>query len=248
MPGGRRLTVNILRRGDFFITGGREMAEELRALNREARVEVMPHPRYDLPFTGSVPTREEAREELRLDPDEAVFLYFGLIRAYKGLDVLLEALSRLATDARWTCIVAGEFYEDREQYDRQIRELGLQDRIRVIDRYLPNREVPGLFAAADLTVLPYRHATQSGVAALSFAFERPVLTTRVGALPESVVEGENGWLVPPEDPEALAAVLEEIVADRRRARLPVTEGRSGLPDWGDLARMVLELAVPDRDR
>jgi glycosyltransferase involved in cell wall biosynthesis len=242
MPGGRRLTEKIIRRADFVITGGREMAEEIGALNHHAAVEVVAHPRYDMPFTGGLPTREEAREQLALDLDETVFLFFGLVRRYKGLDLLLEALARIGTDTRWTCLVAGEFYESRGPYDLLIRNAGLEDRIRIIDRYLPNAEVPVVFAASDLTVLPYRQATQSGVAALSLALRRPVLTTRVGALPESIVEGENGWLVPPDDPAALAGVLREIARDRRLADLPVTGGDAGLPEWGDLARTVIRLA------
>jgi len=229
MPGGRRL-------------GGEKMATEIRSLNPHAAIEIVAHPRYDLPFTRPMPDRESAREQLGLDSGEAVFLFFGLVREYKGLDVLLEALSLLETESRWTCLIAGEFYESREPYEARIREFGLEERVIMYDRYIPNSEVPGFFAAADLTVLPYRHATQSGVAALSIACNRPVLTTRVGALPETIVEGENGWLVPPEDPAALASVLRDISRDRKAACLPVTQGQSGLPDWGDLARAVLRLA------
>ncbi len=242
MPGGRRLTARVMRRGDFFIAGGEKMATEIRDLNPHAAIEIVAHPRYDLPFTRPMPDRESAREQLGLDSGEAVFLFFGLVREYKGLDVLLEALSLLETESRWTCLIAGEFYESREPYEARIREFGLEERVIMYDRYIPNSEVPGFFAAADLTVLPYRHATQSGVAALSIACNRPVLTTRVGALPETIVEGENGWLVPPEDPAALASVLRDISRDRKTACLPVTEGQSGLPDWGDLARAVLRLA------
>jgi glycosyltransferase involved in cell wall biosynthesis len=218
------------------------MAGEIRDLNPHATIEVVAHPRYDLPFTGQMPDRESARRQLGIDGGDAVFLFFGLVREYKGLDVLLEALSLIETESRWTCLVAGEFYEARGSYDARVRDLGLEERVLIHDRYIPNSEVPGFFAAADLTVLPYRYATQSGVAALSFALNRPVLTTRVGALPETIVEGENGWLVPPNDPTALAEVLRRIVRDRREACLPVTEGHSGIPDWGDLARAVLRLA------
>ncbi len=242
MPGGRHLTARAMRRGDFFIAGGEEMAGEIRDLNPHATIEVVAHPRYDLPFTGQMPDRESARRQLGIDGGDAVFLFFGLVREYKGLDVLLEALSLIETESRWTCLVAGEFYEARGPYDARVRDLGLEERVLIHDRYIPNSEVPGFFAAADLTVLPYRYATQSGVAALSFALNRPVLTTRVGALPETIVEGENGWLVPPNDPTALAEVLCRIVRDRREACLPVTEGHSGIPDWGDLARAVLRLA------
>jgi len=242
MPGGRQLTAKVMRRGDFFIAGGERMATEIRSLNPHAVVEIVAHPRYDLPFNRSLPDRESAREQLGLDSREAVFLFFGLVREYKGLDVLFEALSLLETESRWTCLIAGEFYESREPYEALVREFGLEERVIIHDRYIPNSEVPGYFAAADLTVLPYRDATQSGVAALSIACNRPVLTTRVGALPETIVEGENGWLVPPEDPVALASVLREISHNRSAACLPVTEGLSGLPGWGDLASVVLRLA------
>ncbi|MFC1499697.1 glycosyltransferase [Candidatus Zixiibacteriota bacterium] len=242
MPGGRHLTAKMMRRGDFFIAGGEEMAEEIRTLNPRAAIEVVAHPRYDLPFTRQLPDRKVARRELGLDSEGVIFLYFGLVREYKGLGVLLEALSLLESGSRWTCLIAGEFYEPREPYDALIREYGLEDRVIIYDRYIPNSEVPGLFAAADLTVLPYRHVTQSGVAALSIACHRPVLTTRVGSLPETIVEGENGWLVPPDDPVALAAVLREISRDRQSASLPVTKGYSGLPDWEFLAHVVLQLA------
>ena len=219
------------------------MAEQIRELNPRAAVDVVLHPRYDLPYTRQLPDRELARSRLGLDSEGAVFLFFGLVREYKGLDILLAALSMLPPGGSWTCLVAGEFYKSKETYEARIRELGLENMVRLEDRYIPNSEVPLYFAAADLTVLPYRNATQSGVAALSFALNRPVLTTRVGALPEMITEGENGWLVPPDDPVALASVLSEVVGDRLMAALPVVKGRSGLPDWGELARVVVRLAA-----
>lgn len=243
MPMGANFTARVMRRGDFFIAGGGNMAEQIRELNPRAAVEVILHPRYDLPYTRQLPDRELARSRLGLDSEGAVFLFFGLVREYKGLDILLEALSMLPPGGSWTCLVAGEFYKSKEPYKARIRELGLENMVRLEDRYIPNSEVPLYFAAADLTVLPYRNATQSGVAALSFALNRPVLTTRVGALPEMITEGENGWLVPPDDPAALASVLSEVVGDRLMAALPVVKGRSGLPDWGELARAVVRLAA-----
>jgi len=242
MPLGSMLTAKVLKRADFLITGGDEMAERLRQLNRRAVTEVILHPRYDLPHTRETPDRDQARRSLGIEDDTAVFLFFGIVREYKGLDTLFNALAMLPADQKWTCLVVGEFYEAKEPYEEQIRTLGLTDRVRVEDRYVPNSEVPFYFAAADLTVLPYRHATQSGVAALSVAFNRPVLSTRVGALPEMIVEGENGWLVSPEDPEALSDLLTRVARDPAVARLPVVDGLSGLPDWSDLARAVMRLA------
>lgn len=242
MPLGTMLTARVLKRADFLITGGGEMAARLRQLNRRAVTEVILHPRYDLPHTREAPERDQARKSLGIEEDAAVFLFFGIVREYKGLDTLYNALAMLPADQKWTCIVAGEFYGSRTSYDATIKTLGLQERVRVEDRYIPNSEVPDYFAAADVTVLPYRHATQSGVAALSFAFNRPVVTTRVGALPEMITEGENGWILPPDDPEALASLLSQIVGNRQMAHLPVLKGHSSLPTWSDLSRAVRRLA------
>ena len=242
-PGSRLLTRTVLRRGDFFITGGSVLASEIARLVPGAPVEVVPHPRYDLPWTRSLPSRDEARRRLALPLEGPVFLSFGLIRAYKGLETFLEALALLPSGEPWYALIAGEFYVDREPYERQVERLGLAGRVRIEDRYIPNPEVPTYFAASDVCVLPFHHATQSGVAALSVALRRPVLTTRVGALNEAITEGREGWLVEPRDPVALAERLAAIIRDPDSARLPVCEGLSGLPGWDDLAAVVERLAA-----
>ncbi len=246
MPGSRALTRSLLRRGDFFITGGAALAGEIRGIAPGAEIAVIPHPRYDLPWTAVMPSRAEARRRLGLGTDGPVFLSFGLVREYKGLDTLFDALALLPADRPWQCVVAGEFYVPREPYEEQVRRLGLGDRVRIVDLYIPNPEVPFYFAAADLTVLPFHHATQSGVAALSVALHRPVLTTRVGALPEAITEGREGWLVEPRSPAALAERLAAVVRDPASARLPVCDGDAGLPGWSDLAAAVERLAAGER--
>jgi glycosyltransferase involved in cell wall biosynthesis len=243
MPGGAYLTRRLLRKGTYFVVGGHSLADEVERIRPGAEVAIVLHPSYRLPHTERTRDRAEARERLGLPAEGTVFLFFGLVREYKGLDTLLEALALLPPEAEWTCLVAGEFYQPRAPYERMIESLGLAGRVRLEDRYIANEEVPDYFAATDVTVLPYRNATQSGVAALSIALERPVLSTRVGALPEMISEGENGWLVPPEDPAALAERLGEIVADPDRARPGVGDGRGGLPSWDELAETVLRLAA-----
>lgn len=241
MPGGGWLGRRTLGRGDYFIAGGDGMASELRRLKPEAAVEVVLHPRYDLPYTEFMPSREEARVRMGIDHDGPLFLFFGLVREYKGLDTLIDALAMLPEEAAWTCIVAGEFYIPIRPYEEQITRHRLGRKIRLDDRYIPNDQVPWYFAAADVVVLPYHTATQSGVAALSFALHRPVLTTSVGALPEMINEGKEGWLVPPQNPEALSERLAAVLENRATARLPVCEGDTGLPGWGELAEAVLRL-------
>jgi D-inositol-3-phosphate glycosyltransferase len=242
MPGGRFLGLRFLRRCDFLLTGGTAMAEVLRRYNPRARVAMVPHPPYVRPHTRDLPDRAEARRRLELPAEGTLFLFFGLVRPYKGLDVLLDALAMLPLDLPWSCVVAGEFYEPAEPFRRHLAEHRLDKRVRLVDRYIPNAEVPDYFAAADLVVLPYRRATQSGVAALARALRRPVLSTRTGAIAEAVREGVDGWLVEPGDAVALAARMQLVVLDPAVARLPVcTEGEGGA-GWQGLAAEVVRLA------
>ena len=164
------------------------------------------HPLYSQ--FGDPLGQAEARAELGLSGD--VLLFFGFIRAYKGLDVLIEALPHIRRPV--TLVVAGEFYEDRSAYDRQIERLGLKDRVKILDRFMGEAEVRRYVSACDAVVLPYRSATQSGVIPLAYALECPVITTNVGGLPEVVEEGGTGLLVPPGDPPALAAAVDRFYA------------------------------------
>ena len=135
-----------------------------------------------------------------------MFLFFGFIRRYKGLHVLLDAwpeVVRQVPDAR--LVVAGEFYADEAVLRRQAAALG--DSVRLDADYIPDGRVPLYFSAADAVVQPYLSATQSGVAQIAFHFGRPVVTTSVGGLAETVPDGRAGLVVPPDDPAALAAAL-----------------------------------------
>jgi glycosyltransferase involved in cell wall biosynthesis len=136
-----------------------------------------------------------------------VVLFFGYIRAYKGLDVLLEAMGRLDPALDAELIVAGEFYEDRRRYDDLIRTLPAGTRISLRAEYIPTEQVRDYFSAADVVVLPYRSATQSGIAQIAYNFDLPVIATDVGGLAEVVRQGETGYVVPPGEAPALADAL-----------------------------------------
>jgi glycosyltransferase involved in cell wall biosynthesis len=179
-------------------------------------VAVNPHPIYDW-FDMNRYTPEGARQALGVSGK--VILFFGLVRAYKGLDVLLRGFSRVAERLDATLLVVGEFYENRALYDRLIAELGIGVRVRVVDEYVANEEVEKYFKAADLVVLPYRAATQSGVVQTAFCFEKPVVVTSVGGLPDVVKDGETGYLVPPDDPSALGNAIERFFVEDAAGRL-----------------------------
>jgi D-inositol-3-phosphate glycosyltransferase len=154
-------------------------------------------------------TGEDARVSLGLRPGARVALFFGTILPYKGLDVLLEAWSRLEQPVY--LVVAGEPLEDFAPYRQQIARLALDAWVRLDLRYIPFEEFPKFFSAADVVVFPYRHIYQSGVLQIAYAYARPVVATSVGGLGEVVAEDRTGLVVPPEDPGALAAAIERIL-------------------------------------
>ncbi|PSQ98230.1 MAG: glycosyl transferase [Bacteroidetes bacterium QS_9_68_14] len=185
---------------------------DLRRLGVWAPVRQVAHPVYDR--FGEAPVRAEARRALGLPAEAPVLLFFGFVRAYKGLDTLLEAMPRvLSALPEAHLVVAGAFYDDDAPYRAQVRRHGLEERVHLRDQYVPDGDVPGYFAAADAVVQPYRSATQSGVAQIAFHFDRPVITTDVGGLAEHVPHEQAGLVVPPEDPAALAEAVARFFTD-----------------------------------
>lgn len=205
----RRLAArSVLGRCDALFTHARALEEGLAA--DYPGIPTASHP-LPPPETGELPERAEARKRLGLPADKRVALFLGLIRAYKGLDLLIDAVSRLATENDWLLVVAGEPWGDLgPAIERQVRDLGVGDRVRLRLQWLPEAEVPAALAAADLVVLPYRSGSQSAVAPLALAAGLPVLSTRVGGLAEVVQHGVNGFLVEPGSVDELARAFEEL--------------------------------------
>lgn len=191
-----------------FLVQSREDGDNLRRLRKGALVSIHPHPIYDFFRTGEM-GREEARETIG-EGEGRLLLFFGYIRPYKGLSHLIEAMGLLKDRIDARLLVVGEFYEDKEPYIGLVERLDLSGRVRFVDRYVGNEEVQSYFAACDLVVLPYVSATQSGIAQIALAFDRPFIVTRVGGLPEVVSEGRTGFAVPPSDPGALAEAIVEF--------------------------------------
>jgi len=164
-----------------------------------------PHPLYD--NFGEPVDRAEACGHLGLDVSSRYLLFFGLIRDYKGLDLLLEAHAELVKVCpEVKLIVAGEFYSGEERYHAQAKQSGIDDKIVWRTEFVPDHEVRYYFSVADLVVQPYKSATQSGVTQIAYHFQRPMLVTRVGGLPEIVPDGKVGYVVDP-NPTAIAAAL-----------------------------------------
>ncbi len=199
-----------------FLVQSQEDRRNLLSIKKGAVVDVHPHPIYDI-FNKGRHTRETARREIGVDG--RVILFFGLIRPYKGLRVLIQAFAKTIQQIEATLMIVGEFYEDRQPYVSEIEGLGIGDRVRMVDQYVPNEEVEKYFVAADVVVLPYLSATQSGIVQIAFGFDRPVVVTRVGGLPDVVEDGVSGYVVTPGDPDALSGAMLEFFRDGTAQRL-----------------------------
>ena len=173
-----------------------------------------PHPIYD--HYGERLSRETALSLLNLSPDYRYVLFFGFIRAYKGLDLLLGAFAdERLRQQNVKLIVAGEFYGDPEPYYKQINDLGIEDRVALCTDFIPDGEVNRYFSAADIVAQPYKTATQSGVTQIAFHFEKPMLVTNVGGLPEIVPDGKIGYVTEP-DAKQIADALYRFFQEQKQ--------------------------------
>ena len=193
----------------FIAQSGKVEAELVEAapstVNKWRRI--VPHPTYDFQDYACFDS-ETARMKLGISESRAL-LFFGIVRKYKGLGILIQAFPRIHRhfngDIR--LIIAGEFYDEPEIYTAMIEQSGLADKITIQNQYIPNEEVGLYFAAADVVVLPYISASQSGIVQTAFGFDKPVISTEVGGLPEVITSRETGLLCPPNDPEKLAETV-----------------------------------------
>lgn len=208
----------MLRHSDGYLVMSDAVERDLDRLKPGATRRRVPHPLY-AQFDRGRFTRATARERMGIGADDEVALFFGYVRHYKGLDVLLDAWPLVRARRPVRLVVAGEFYEDAEPYRRRAAAAGGEPAVRLLERYLPDEEVECAFKAADVVVLPYRSATQSGVTHVAFALSVPVIITDVGGLAETVRDGVTGLVVPPEDPPALAAAVVRFFEEGLAARL-----------------------------
>jgi D-inositol-3-phosphate glycosyltransferase len=210
----RILTRYFVRSIDGAVVMSRSVGDDLKEFRVNIPVAFNPHPLYDN-YGGIIP-RDEALKKLNLDSGYSYLLFFGFIRAYKGLDLLLEAFAdKRLRGRKLKLIIAGEFYESADPYKAIIEKNNLGDDVIMYDRFIREDEVALFFSAADLVVQPYRSATQSGVTQIAFHFERPMLVTDVGGLSEIVIDGRCGYVVKSEA-GAVANAIDDFFANRRQ--------------------------------
>lgn len=178
---------------DGFVTMSKAVMRDLEQFTKTQRKKFLLHPLYT--SFGEKLDKQEARKRLGLNANDKLVLFFGLIRKYKGLDMLLEAFNELKHDKSIKLVIAGEFYEDKQPYLNLIEKYQIQDQVILHAKFIANEDVKLYFSATDLVALPYRSATQSGVTQVSFHFEVPTLVTNVGGLGEIIPDKVAGYVV-----------------------------------------------------
>lgn len=237
-PGDRLLARYFVRSCDDFVVMSRAVGEEIRTfLPRNAdpqRVRFSPHPVYDI--YGASILKAEARCQLGLPLEAPMVLFFGLIRPYKGLDLLLEALPETP---KVHALIAGECYGDWQPYQTLIERYHLQERVHLHTYFIPNEQVSLYFSAADMVVQPYRSATQSGISQIAYHFEKPMLVTDVGGLPEIVRHGISGYVVRPEATAIAGAIRDFFEHSRAQSLIEGVRAEKARFSWRQLAETLL---------
>ena len=212
-PLDRFLTKLVLKKGNGFIVQSHLDEADLLTINPDANYVVTPHPTYNA-FKMQGMSKSAAREMLQNDSAAPVLLFFGFVREYKGLNYLLDALpiirEQIPDISLW---IVGDFDNQKERYFNIIAQNNLQHNIRLVEGYVPDCEVEKYFAASDLVVLPYISATQSGIVQIAYGFEKPVVVTNVGGLPDVVENGKTGYVVPSHNPDAIAEAVIHFFRD-----------------------------------
>jgi glycosyltransferase involved in cell wall biosynthesis len=227
---------------DAFITMSEKVLADLRTFTSKKAL-LVPHPLYD--NFGEKISKAEAREKLGMRNEELVVLFFGFIRKYKGLDILLDAMKEIQNskvkNQNIKLLIAGEFYDDPKLYNEQIEKLGIRDDLILHTDFIPDREVKNYLCAADVVIQPYRNATQSGVTPLAYHFEVPMIVTNVGGLPSMVPDNKVGLVAEPTAASLSEKILEYF--DKGEAHfLPHLLEEKKKFSWAKIAESIRELA------
>jgi glycosyltransferase involved in cell wall biosynthesis len=243
-PGDLPFTKYFVKPVDAFITMSEKVLSDLPKFAAGKPARFVPHPLYD--NFGEKINKEEARKYLNIDLQKKIVLFFGFIRNYKGLDILLDAVKLLKEKSRTAAddikfLIAGEFYEDRKSYDEQIKTLSIANQLILKTDFIPDSEVKYFLCAADVVIQPYRSATQSGVTPLAYHFEVPMIVTNVGGLPSLVPDGKVGLVAEPN----AASIAEKIIEYFDKSAdvfLPHLKEEKKKYSWSKMTATIFEVA------
>ena len=243
-PGDKAFTNFFVKRCDGFITMSEQVMNDLLKFVRDKPVKLVPHPLYD--NFGEIISKIEAREKLKIKTGELIILFFGFIRKYKGLDILLDAMKIIKENTKsqisnLKLLVAGEFYDDEKSYLQQINRLGINDDVILRTDFIPDSEVKYYLCAADAVIQPYRNATQSGVTPLAYYFEKPMIVTNVGGLP-SLVPNEKAGLVTEPTAQSVANAILRFYQLGENYFLPHLRSEKQKYSWSNLTNAIKEIS------
>jgi len=228
-----------LKQSEGFVVMSDTVMRDLLSLKPDAKYLRIDHPVYNQ--FGEKQERNTAISKLNLDPEKQYLLFFGFIRGYKGLDLLLQALSQL--DASIELIVAGEIYGSFDPYQEIIDKENLSDRVHLFTDYIADDQVSDYFSASDVCMLPYKSATQSGITAIAHHFDLPIIATDVGGLKEKVHHESNGLIVPNPAPSEIAEAIKRYFSESMKAKMSdkiASEKQDN--SWENFAEKLMEFA------
>jgi len=197
-----------------------------------------PHPLYN--HFGEKVDQIMAKAKLGIDSSKKTLLFFGLIRDYKGLDLLIDAMNYLDND--YQLLIAGESYGSFEKYDQQINSITKPERVKIFNRYIDDEEVPIFFSASDVCILPYKSATQSGITAIAYHLDVPLIATRTGGLSEAIEEPGTGLMVPEITSQSIAETIIKFYTIDRKFFIDNIQKQKELLTWENFSNDLINLA------
>ena len=241
-PLDRKLTRMVMKKASGYIVHASKEAEDLKTICDNPLYEVTPLPTYNS-FKIQNMTKEEGRKLINIDESRKMILFFGFVREYKGLKHIINAMPAIKEkNPDLDLYIVGDFDGDKETYTELIERLNVQDSIKIVDGYIPDKEVEKYFAASDLVVLPYESATQSAIVQIAYGFSKPCIVTEVGGLPEVVDDGETGYVIPPFSPEALAEAVNKYFAENKQGEFSENVDKAAYRfSWDRMNEVVLRL-------
>ncbi len=239
-PGDRVFTRYFVKRVDGFVAMTQSVLDDIALFDRNKKRILCPHPLYD--HFGSIMPAQEARKALSIDPETRLILFFGLIRDYKGLDILIRAMAEPEVrNLGIRLLVAGEYYTKPDLYLDLINHLGLSENIILHTEFIPDSKVALYFNAADLVVQPYKTATQSGVTQIAYHFNKPMVVTDVGGLAEMVPDGIAGYVVKPEPGAVAKAIVDFYNKEKSEVLTAGVMGEKSKYTWLRLTEAIQQI-------
>ncbi len=238
--GDKFFTTYFLKNCDAFITMSEQVENDLKLFENSKPSKLEPHPLYD--NFGAAIEKQVSRAILKIEPTEKIILFFGFIRAYKGLDILLEAMAdEQIKKSNIKLLIAGEFYEEENKYKKIIQDLNISKQVILHTNFIPDEQVRNYFCAADAVIQPYKSATQSGVTPLAYYFEKPMIVTNVGGLPHSVPHEKVGLVTFP-NAKSLTDAIIHFYALGENHFIPHLRQEKIKYSWSNMVNAIMQLA------